>query len=84
MKNAVYNLKITAPAPSLWQDTVVFSARTYQDAVAVAQDTWRRVRRPVCLGSGECGMYFWHRIDSKGMAIDRNTNSGVPAVAEVR
>ncbi len=74
-----YNIRVTRPSPSLSQDHTVFQAATYAEAVKIAQDAWKVARRPVVLCDGECGVYFWHRIDSAGLAIDRNTNSGIPA-----
>ena len=75
-----YNLRITRPAPSMWQDREVFQAESYAKAVEHARATWRRVRRPVCLGTGEYGMHAYHRIDAAGVATDVNTNSGIPAL----
>jgi hypothetical protein len=78
-----YNLRITRPRPSFCEDRVVFQAASYAAAVQVAHDAYRRALRPVCLGSGEWGMECWHRI-ADGVAIDKNTNSGVPARQEVK
>jgi hypothetical protein len=78
MENKTYHLMILKPSPSMSHDKVLFSAASYQDAVAVAQAEWKRVRRSVALYSGEWDTYYWHRIDSAGNAVDRNGNSGVP------
>jgi hypothetical protein len=77
-----YNLRILQPSPSISQDRVVFEAASYAEAVQAAHDAYRRTRRAVVLSSGEYGMQNWHRI-ANGIAIDRNTNSGVPARQDV-
>lgn len=78
----IYNIRITNPAPALSQRRVVFEAATYQEAVAVAHEAYRRAQRPVSLGSGAWGLENWHYV-AYGVAVDRNTNSGVPARQEI-
>ena len=78
-----YNIRVTRPSPSMDQDRTVFQADTYQEAVAIAHQAYRRARRAVTLGSGEFGMENWHRVDHSGIATDRNTNSGVLPKARV-
>lgn len=78
-----YHLRITDPMPAMTQEKVVFQAESYSAAVDFAHSEWRKVRRSVTLHSGEWDMYFWHRIDSNGVAIDRNTNSGIPQESRV-
>ncbi len=52
---------------------------TYEEAVAAAQKSYRETGRTTTLRSGgDHAGYWWHRIQ-KGVATDRNTNSGVPA-----
>ena len=65
------------------QDTTVFQAGTYAEAVQFTHDAFRKYRRAVTLGSREFGMENWHRVDSNGVATDRNTNSGIPAVQRI-
>jgi hypothetical protein len=75
-----YNIKTLQPAPSMSQDETVFVAGSYAEAVQVAHEAFRRTGRATVLGLGAHGMYWYHRIDGKGVAVDRNLNSGVPEV----
>ena len=79
----IYNIRVTRPSPSMDQDRTVFQADSYQDAVSVAHEAYRKARRAVTLGSGEYGMDNWHHVDHSGVTKDRNNNSGVPSTEVV-
>ena len=83
MMTKTWHLMILEPRPSMNQRRVVFQAASYAEAVEFARAEWRKVRRSVTLHSGEYDTYYWHRIDSNGVAEDRNRNSGVPAMSQV-
>lgn len=74
-----YSIRILRPAPSMDQDRHLVEAASYQEAVEATHAAWRSALRSTALYAGEHGTYWYHHIDSAGIARDRNTNSGVPA-----
>jgi hypothetical protein len=76
----VYNIRITDPAPSMNESRTVVEGN-YNDIVSEMENMWKSYnpQRSMCLCSGRYGLYWYHSIDTKGVSVDRNTGSGVPA-----
>ena len=78
MHKGTYHIDTTQPAPSMNKDRIVVENVTYQEAVKMAADSWKETNRSTSVGSGERGVYYYHRINYKGEYTDHNKNSGVP------
>ena len=79
-----YTVAILDPAPRMTQTTQQIFAESYAEAVAIMQGMWKSIRRSMTLHSDRyASSYYWHRIDSDGKCVDRNTNSGVPALSQI-
>ena len=66
-----YQVKVTRPAPSMWQDTVRFEAATYQEAVERTRAIYQEFHRHTVLYH-DPGTYFWFSVDAAGQEVDRN------------
>lgn len=69
-----YTIKTLEPAPSMSETAIEFKG-TYIEAVQATHDTWRQSGRTTRLTS-YCTV--WHYVDRNGIAVDNNTNSGIP------
>ena len=76
---STYQINVARERPSMSQDVYDFEG-TYAEAVAESHKHWGRTRRRVSL---TVGSYWYHKISKDGTAIDRNTNSGIPEVAQL-
>lgn len=74
--NRQYEIRTLQPLPSMSEDVFTICG-TYKDAVAACHAQHRLTGRTCSVVSN--GVY-WHRV-SNGMAVDRNTNSGIQSGA---
>jgi len=70
-----YTITVSKPRPSMMWDEVEIEVDNYQDAVSFAHGVWLVAGRRTSVVKG---LYHWHTVDYRGIATDRNHNSGVP------
>lgn len=71
----LYTIATIQERPSMSLDCTTQDYPSYAAAVQASQAAWLRTRRTTTLHSGPHAIYWWHRIRSDGVEMDRNHNS---------
>lgn len=72
-----FTIATLAPSPSMNLDGVRFVG-TYTEAVAAARESYLTTRRTTYVIIGAYATGYWYHKISDGIAIDRNSGSGIP------